>query len=270
MTKQLCRYAFTLHGDDLKEKVKPIIETLGTTCRRWIFQLEEGRESGKAHLQGRLSFKQPRRLGECQKVIQGAHFSPEHDEEAGNFYCMKDDTRVDGPWSDKDTKQGPVPWDLERITDWKPWQQAIFDSLGTQDDRIVNVLVDTVGGIGKSKVLKWALWKRLAKMVPAVGDAKDIIQAVCSMGASPAYLIDLPRTGESEIHMRSIWKAVEQVKNGVVIDLRYKYTQLIMGSPVVWVFTNEEPNLSLLSTDRWRFWSVKDDRLVRRRILIEG
>ena len=82
------------------------------------------------------------------------------------------------------------------------------------------MLVDKKGGIGKSKVFKVALWKKWAGVIAVVGDAKDIIQAVCSMGARKAYILDMRRSGESEQHQRRIWKADEQIKNGVVMDFR--------------------------------------------------
>ena len=258
--KQLCRYAFTLHGDDVKERIDTIKETLKTLCNRWVFQMEVGTESGKRHLQGRLSFKQAKRIAECQKVIKGAHFSPEHDTAAGEFYCMKEETREEGPWSDQEEKR-PTPWDLERITEWHPWQNSIYESLKERDDRVVNVLYDEEGNIGKSKVLKYALWKKMAGVIPVIGDAKDIIQSVCSMGARPAYILDMPRSGEGTAHMMSLFKAVEQIKNGVVMDFRYSYKELVFGSPVVWIFTNTMHDRTLLSGDRWRFWRVRDMEL---------
>jgi len=262
-TKQICRWHFTLHGEDVVERVETVKENLGLLCGRWVFQLEKGEETGKLHLQGRLSLKQARRVSEMQKVIKGAHFSPEAGSELeGNFYCMKDGTRVDGPWSDKD-KKTPLPWDLAMIKEWKEWQVAVFESLKEKDDRVINVLVDEVGGIGKSKVFKMCLYKKLAGLIPVIGDAKDIIQAVCSMGEREAYIVDLPRCGESDGHLRSIYKAIEQIKNGIVMDFRYSYKELIMGSPVIWVFTNEMPAAHYLSRDRWRLWRVVEGKLVR-------
>lgn len=254
---QLRRWAFTWNGDFDVEECKRVLDK---NCSRWVFQEEKGEESGRRHLQGRCSFKNPKRLDECSKVIRGCHWTPEHDSKAGDFYCTKEETRVGEVWSDKD-KQNPLPWDLARITEWRQWQLDIFDSLNTLDDRVINVLVDKKGGIGKSKVFKFACWKNWAGLIPTVGDAKDIIQACCSMGEKKAYILDLPRSGESDIHMRSIWKAIEQIKNGIVIDLRYNFKQIIMGCPVIWVFTNELPNTGSLSKDRWKLWSVKEDGL---------
>lgn len=264
MAKQLCRWAFTLHGENVESKVDSLKESLGLVCRRWVFQLERGEESGKVHIQGRISLKKARRVTEMQKVIAGAHFGEEAGtEDDGNFYCTKEETRIEGPWSDKDAKKHFV-WDLEKIKEWKPWQLEVFESLKELNDREINVLVDEVGGIGKSKCFKKCLYEKWAGLIPVVGDAKDIIQAVCSMGERKAYIVDLPRTGESEQHLRSTYKAIEQIKNGIVMDFRYSYKELIMGSPVIWVFTNQMPDTRYLSGDRWVIWRIEDNKLVRK------
>lgn len=252
------RWAFTLNGENFN--IEEIKESLNKHCSRWVFQLETGAENEREHLQGRMSCKVGKRLPELQKIIKGGHFSIEHETEAGDFYCTKEEGRVDGPWSDKDKKH-PLPWDLEKITEWKPWQLAVFESLNTLDDRIINILVDKVGGIGKSKVFKFALWKDWAGVIPAFGDAKDIVQACCSMGPKKAYILDLPRCGESDKHMNSLWKAIEMIKNGVVLDFRYSFKKVIMGSPVVWVFTNHMPSKKRLSADRWKIWTAESGDL---------
>lgn len=258
MSKPLRRYAFTIHAEKIRDVITPLKKQLRQFCTKWVFQLEKGTLTGREHIQGRLVLMAPRRLQGMQAVITGAHFSPEHDSEASDFYSTKDDTRLEGPWSDQDRD---MPWDLAQITNWRPWQQAIFDSFHIKDDRLINVLVDTHGGIGKSKVFKWAVYNGWAGLIPVIGDAKDMIQAVCSMGERPAYIIDLPRSKDHQHNASSMWKAIEQVKNGIVIDLRYTFKQLIMGSPVIWVFTNQEPDMRALSMDRWKVWAVENDTL---------
>lgn len=266
-TKSLRRWRFTKSVSEEGECVEreKLIAMLGLKCSRWVFQLERGDETGYLHYQGRCSLK----AGRNQKDVASwlgcgfSQVSPEHETESNDFYLVKEETRVDGPWSDKDCKKAPVPWDLKVITEWKPWQMSLFESFKEKDDRIINVLIDEVGGIGKTKVFKKALYEGWIGMVPAIGDAKDIVQAVCSMGPKDAYVVDLPRCGESDQHMRSIYKAIEMVKNGVVLDYRYSFKQLIMGSPVIWVFTNLVPNMDHLSADRWRLWSVADGELRR-------
>lgn len=269
MTKQFSRFAFTLFSDVEIECIK---EDLNTCTKHWVMQKEKGKESGREHYQGRIQLHdkdKKRNEKHVAKVFSGpmkhARFSIEHDKDASTFYCLKDDTKVDGPWSDGQTNQElriEIPWDLAKITEWKPWQTDVFESFKQKDDRVVNVLYDPVGGNGKSKVIKMALWKKWAGCIPCIGDAKDIIQAVCSMGPRDAFILDLPRTGEGDKHLASQIKAIEQIKNGVVMDFRYAYKEVIFGSPVVWVFTNHTLPTHMLSADRWKIWNINPDGLL--------
>lgn len=228
-----------------------VITFLKDNGKHWVFQKELGK-SGYEHWQIRISLNNKTRTA---PFLANGHPTPTSNTGSTTFdYVMKEETRIEGPWDDKSYKE--EPWDLAMIKEWHPWQSDIFKSLKKRDDRIINVLVDHEGGIGKSKVFKKALYEEWAGVIPVIGDAKDIIQACCSMGPYPAYIVDFPRSGESELHTKSIFKAIEQIKNGVVMDFRYNFKKLIMGSPVIWIFTNETPNLSYLSKDRWRLYSI--------------
>lgn len=267
--KQLLYFAFTSFTDNEHN----IIKDLEDIVENYIFQLEKCPSTGNLHYQGRFKLKYANKsyASTVHKLFKGtyiekARFSPEHDIEKSEFYCLKDDTKILGPWSDQKTDEKlriTVPWDLECIKEWRSWQTDVFASFKDRDDRAINILVDPVGGNGKSKVLKMALWKKWAGVIPCIGDAKDIIQAVCSMDTKTAYILDLPRTSESDKHLFSQIKAIEQIKNGVVMDFRYKYQEKIFGSPVIWVFTNHEIPAHHLSSDRWIRWRIDQDKLVR-------
>lgn len=263
ITKPLRRFDFVkwvVQESEVEEERKALLSKLELKCSRWTFQLERGDESGKLHFQGKLSLKAARTNVDAGKLL-GVSVRAVHNDEATEFYVTKSATSEGGPWTDKDMKKGKEPWDLAVIKEWYPWQKSVFESLEKLDDRVINVLFDETGGRGKSKVYKKAVWEDWAGLIPAIGDAKDIIQAVCSMGAKKAYIIDLPRSGESETHMRSIYKAIECIKNGVVMDFRYQFKQLIFGSPVIWIFTNQMPEMRMLSADRWRIWNIREGRL---------
>jgi hypothetical protein len=59
---------------------------------------------------------------------------------------------------------------------------------------------------------------------------------------------------------KTIYHVAEQVKNGYVYDFRNKYVELILQSPVVWIFCNDPPDYSKLSTDRWKVWHLSASR----------
>lgn len=75
-------------------------------CKKWAFQLERGKKTGRYHFQGRFSLKEKTRLSGLVKLLPGAHFSKTSNENRTNtFYVEKTDTRVDGPWKDTDKKK---------------------------------------------------------------------------------------------------------------------------------------------------------------------
>lgn len=73
---------------------------------------------------------------------------------------------------------------------------------------------------------------------------------------SPIFL-DMPRAMNKE-RLNGIYTAVEQIKKGKLYDLRYSYKEYWIDSPQIWVFSNIEPDISLLSRDRWRIWTIDE------------
>lgn len=57
-----------------------------------------------------------------------------------------------------------------------------------------------------------------------------------------------------------IYSAIEQIKKGKLVDLRYHYKCWWIDSPQIWVFSNRMPDTRMLSADRWKLWKVTADR----------
>lgn len=63
-----------------------------------VYQLEMG-EEGTTHYQGYVEFSKPQRLSAMKKLLVGAHFeSRRGTREQAREYCMKEDTRIEGPY----------------------------------------------------------------------------------------------------------------------------------------------------------------------------
>lgn len=63
-----------------------------------VYQMEVG-EEGTPHLQGYVEFKRTVRLSYCKKLLARAHWEPRRgSRDEARAYCMKDETRVDGPY----------------------------------------------------------------------------------------------------------------------------------------------------------------------------
>lgn len=239
-------------------------ETIKSRCRewgkKWSFQLEEGKE-GYLHWQGRISLKSKVRASPDWDDW-GCHFSPTSDENKTNtFYVTKMDSRVDGPWSDNDTEVY-IPRQFRNLT-LRPWQQKVLEDSEIFNDRIINMVVDGGGNKGKSTLAAICELRHGGIDLPPVNDCKELLQAACDICIAKntrdpkIMFVDLPRAfDKSRLH--GIYSAIEQIKKGKLVDLRYSYKEWWIDSPAIWVFSNREPDLSMLSQDRWRVWTFSE------------
>lgn len=269
----VCVYDVTIKADGLNvEDAKAGFRQL---FKKWTFQLEEGHETGYLHYQGRGSLYKPLRVGQAialvHKIFPGAHLSPTSKEVAvlgDTFYVTKLDTRVAGPWDDRERTKY-IPYQYQGMeTTLLPWQKVVWKSAEEREPRIVNCVYDPVGGNGKSTIAVLMVLHDRGLEVPPVNDAKELVASVCDILTSKelrdpkCIFVDMPRAME-KAKLHGIYAAVEQIKKGYVYDLRYRYREWWFDSPQVWVFTNTEPDLNLLSRDRWRVWTIDDHNLVR-------
>lgn len=222
-------------------------------CDKWIFQLERGKDARKLHMQC---------YAHCAKADRPRHFggvlgraglpgvevsaASEAGVDALRKYCMKKDTRVQGPWSDKPIYQGH-----DLISELLPWQQAVADLVQSKPHpRRIYWFYDAKGGAGKSSFAKWLYFHH---KVPTLtfGDAKDLLYVVQKFENKPAYLFDLSRTKGGKSSMSDIYQALESVKNGYFISTKYESDIVCMQTPHVIVFSNHHPDMKCLSTDRF-------------------
>lgn len=262
MAKQLRRYSFTLFtGEEWEDTKNRLIKRLRLKCARWTLQLEKGDESGKLHLQGRLSFKIGKRKSEGIAALEEKEITlkPEHDTEASDFYCNKEETRIDGPWTDKD-KEVYIPRQIRDIELYK-WQEEIISLCGVWDTRHIEIIYDDNGNIGKSTLCTYMGVHKLGKLLPFCNDYKDILRMGYDIGVQRAYIIDMPRAINKD-KLYQFYSAIETLKSGYCYDDRYKFQDRYFDCPNIFVFTNKLPDICMLSMDRWRFWKVINKSLV--------
>lgn len=237
-------------------------------AKKWAFQLEQG-ETGYKHYQGRLSLKVKKRLLEiCSKlkttIMKDAHISVTSKENQNNdFYVTKEDTRVLGPWTDKENDSIYIPRQIAIINQLKSWQLSIKNTVNTFDTRTINVLINESGNIGKSTLISYLHCHRLARRLPPVNDAKDLMRIVMDAPTSNCYLIDMPKAMNKE-RLYGMYCAIECIKDGFAYDDRYHYREKLFDCPCIWIFTNTVPDMSLLSRDRWVLWKVENETLILR------
>ena len=235
------RWDFTLKAegldiDELKARIKE-------DCKKWCFQLEEG-ESGYKHFQGRVSLKVKARKGpQWYPAVRWSVTSNANKE--NDFYVMKSETRIDGPWSDQDKY---IPRQVRGIKLY-PWQQRILEDRLDFDTRTINIVYDTAGNKGKSTLCTYAGSKGLARRIPILESYKDFMRMVMDTPKSSLYLVDFPR-GLSKGNCVSFWGAIETLKDGYAYDDRYNFREEYFDSPNIWVFCNKLPDFELLSRAR--------------------
>lgn len=256
MSKPICVYDFTLsektaNESEIKKKLREI-------AKKWCFQLEQGETTDYKHYQGRFSLKMKARLPQAiSAFIKGAHLSPTSEENHGNmFYVMKDATRIAGPWDDEE-EEIIIPIQVRKMETLYPWQNTIKEFAQTYNDRKVDCIIDTKGNKGKTSFQLYMRCHQLGRMIPFCNDYKDIMRMVMDMPISKAYFIDMPKAINKE-RLYQLYAGIESIKSGYAYDDRYKFKDRVFDCPRVFVFTNKQPELNLLSIDRWNLWTIND------------
>lgn len=259
MTSPQAVYDFSLPADTCT--VHELKTRLGAIAKKWAFQVEKGDKTGYLHYQGRCSLKVKARPPQCksQMGFESVHLSiTSNANKTNEFYVLKEDTRVNGPYTDRDPY---VPRHIRDIT-LKAWQQTIVDSAKIFDDRRINILIDEFGNIGKSVVRTYIGVHKIGRPIPPFNDYKDINRCVMDCVKMPLYIIDIPKAIKKS-YLSQLYAGIESVKDGYVFDDRYNFRDEYFDPPQIWVFTNTRPDESWLTQDRWKFWVVgNSDQLI--------
>jgi len=258
---QVYRYDFTAYYEDIPS----MIEFLKLHCTKWMFQQEKCPSTGKLHLQGRISLKTKVTLKSAIKLFStGVDFNKPHLSKTSkncvddNYVC-KEETRVAGPWSNKDkTLYMPIQFRIVN-NGLLPWQQSILDNV--TDPRKINIIIDKTGNIGKTTFVGWLACQNKAENIPFCNDFRDIMRMVMDKPTSKLYFIDMPRAIKKE-RLAQLYAGIEVIKGGYCYDDRHSFREKYIDSPEIWVFTNFEPDYDYLSEDRWVQWAVFENNLI--------
>lgn len=103
-------WMFTINNPTSNDEPK---KWAGRGVKYVVWQLEKG-EEGTPHLQGYLELDKHSRLSAMKKLSLKAHWEKRMGtQEQAIDYCMKEDTRVEGPWEQGEKKQQGQRSDLE-------------------------------------------------------------------------------------------------------------------------------------------------------------
>jgi len=212
-------------------------------CYMYAFQEEKG-EEGTPHLQGIISMKKRARWTEFG-LPKEIHWEKPINVKDCYKYCTKELTRN----GDVFVKNFSVPKPVKIIFNLYEWQKDIVKIIqGPIDSRKVYWFWDEDGNIGKSALIKYCCVK-FGVTFCCGGKYSDIMNLIFNtdMNMCDCVMFDIPRCNNGMISYSSI----ESIKNGLVCNTKYETGYKVFNSPHVVIFANCEPDLSMLSKDRW-------------------
>lgn len=251
-----CVYDFTDNNFSAKGL---LLDYLKQYCKKWTFVGEQGTSSNRKHWQGRMSLKVKKRLTAIPNPLK-MHFSITSKANMDNsFYIEKGDTAITPIYSDTD-EEIYIPRQIREIKKLRDWQQSIVDKVNDWDTRSISYVYCPDGNIGKSTLCGYLRAYRLARVLPMVNDYKDILRMVCDVPISRCYIVDMPRATNKE-RLYGLFAGIETIKDGYAYDDRYKFREKIFDCPNIWIFANVIPDVQMLSEDRWKVYTIENDKL---------
>lgn len=265
-SKSLSKNTFTIHLDQKNVKFEWEIEKqillkwMEYNCKFFIFSYELGKSGTTPHIQGYMEYKKKTRIIENKDWKKyHAHFEEVKGTQIENIlYITKEGGEVitsDVKLVNSIKKQHEIK--ILKIDDFYPWQLVIKNKIEEEaDDRTINWIYENEGCRGKTALCKHLCYYHNALCVG--GKAADIKYAIVKYkeekGIYPEIiLIDIPRSFDT--HFLN-YQALEKIKNGLFFSTKYESQQVIMNSPHLFIFSNVEPELNKLSSDRWNIMKI--------------
>jgi len=253
-----------IYGWDITVNAKdytiPILkELLNLYAKTWVFQEELGGKTNYLHYQVRVSLKAKTRTP--WNHIKGRwSITSTNDRADKSRYTTKCETRVSGPYRHDDKR---MHRDLVGLV-LRPWQQKIVDLCRVvyppRDERlrIVNVLVDPEGSIGKGLLVRYLRYHLGAVLVPPYRDIDRMAGYIAKLPRRASiYLVDFPRDTNYK-KLGDFYRGMENIKDGYLSDWRYTSIEDEMDmQPHIWIFSNQEPRSKAFTPNRWRIHTIE-------------
>lgn len=262
-------YHFSLRwsAENTTENRETLLVWLRHKADKYIFQAEytENEGKGNPHYQGyfhtALRFRAKGMAIAANDTLPGVEISESSTAgiETLKTYAMKQDSRVDGPWADRRIYLGADLWPLERMP---AWQRQLLDVISKPpNDRDMIYVCDPVGNSGKTKFIK-TLAYRYNALALGYGQATDILNLVSKFPGKNVYAWNLTRCKPANLSLDDLYAAIESIKDGLFVNLKYETAQILMDPPHCIVMSNHLPRYGSLSMDRWRVYLLVDGKLI--------
>jgi len=252
-----------------------------------VWQLEKG-ETGTPHFQIYVELLKPQRMSAMKLWLPGAHFeSRKGSAEQARAYCMKEESREEGPWERGDFSIGQgrrtdlhlavqiLKSDgLKRVAEEMPAEYVKyhkgFAALAAELAKPIGdlefmprdwqkSLLESLSIPPDDRKIIW-VWdiignkgkSRLARHLVAEHGAIILSGRVVDMAhaysSQPIVIFDVART-QAE-NMNHLYSFAESLKNGVIFSSKYESGQKVFQSPHVVFFSNMPYPSDVWSEDR--------------------
>lgn len=234
----------------------------------FIFSLERGLANGRLHYQGHIKLKTKLRPHEfalrCRDILPGIHASADSTigSTQAEFYSFDRNKPgyISGPYMDKEFQLPYDGKDLIKEEQFYPWQNDVKRyMLGPIHPDKIFWVCQEAGGCGKSAFCKFMSfhYKYLKLQVAKASDLKNLVY---KSKKSRVYMVDITRTISRQDSMDDLYCAIEDLKNGHVVNTKYETGECMFEKPHVVVFSNQMPDLSKLSAYKWEVYRVSNTR----------
>lgn len=268
-------WGFMCTGTLANTMPEQVVDVLQMVAKNWTFAQYKNMKFNTVFLRGRMSLKSKLRPGTLMSMLGDTCLSQisltptmagpmdpafyETDQRELGGLQQDDVIMLQGPWSDI-TAGLIMPLYVQRMVNcgMHPWQLQVMKSIEQPDERAVNFVVDEGGKRGKSSLGMYLLCKGLGRRLPPCLSYKDVMRKVMDTPVTKCFIVDLPRTIKPW-KIADVFSAVEEIKNGHAWDDRYQWKEKTFEPPAVWMFANSLPDLSMLSSDRWKVWRMREN-----------
>lgn len=226
-------------------------------CKLYVFQEETG-ENGTPHLQGVISLLgRGQRLSALKKWDPSIHWEKCRSLNNSIKYCCKLETRTGNVYF-KNIKPSLIKDTIE-VEEPYGWQLVVTDIIEKKPDkRSIHWFVDERGNMGKSTLCKYLVVKHNALLLN--GKCNDMFHMLSKHDNKKLILVDIPRCTQE---FRIDYGAIEQIKNGLMFSGKYEGSQIVFNCPHVIVFSNNYPDTSKMSSDRWKIYKIRNSQQVK-------
>ena len=260
--KQNCYWKCNYHLRD-EDNFSSIFEQIEghfrPICAKYIFSEEHGKTGKTPHIEGYMVFDKKIDFNAIQKLFKFSDLqgSCKKNCQKAIEYCLKEGNR------NVSKGLGDMPKPIVKMTydKLKVWQREIANLFVEDEDPLFGRKVywfwEKNGNIGKSILCKYMIDQMGAFVVQ--GKNNDILCGISGyiekFDHCPRMVVfDIPRVNDNHVS----YQAIESLKNGYFFSGKYESGMCRFNSPHVIIFSNEEPEMYNLTSDRWIVRNLDD------------